>query len=178
VTGTERMHPAFRLVVFRHGPSEEPDPSRWPDDDRRPLSEDGRTEVRRAAKGLVAVAGPFAHIASSPADRALATAEALRDAAHPSPRLEIWPELAPGRPAEPVLGRVARLARPGEVIAVVGHAPTLPELVGFAVVGDAVGVTHIARGGAACLEFASDVRPGGGVLAWLLTRRQLGGLRE
>lgn len=164
-----------RLVLFRHGPAEELDPVRWPDDAQRPLSRSGREEVRRAAHGLARLTGPVGRIASSPAERARATAELLAEALTPPPRPEAWPELAPGSAAEPILARVRPAPLP---TVVVGHAPTLSELVGYAVIGDAVPVVHIARGGAACVDFPREIRPGAGVLAWLLTRRQLSGMRD
>lgn len=167
-----------RLIVLRHGPAEEEDPLRWPNDDLRPLSEDGKAELRHAARGLLELSGPIARIASSPAERARATAEILRDAAEKPPRLETWNELAPGSAAEPVLQRVAHLARSSGPYVVVGHAPTLWGLVGYALIGEAVPIARIARGGAACIDFAAEVRPGGGVLAWLLTRKQLSAIHR
>ncbi len=163
----------FRLIVLRHGPAEEADPARWPDDDRRPLSPGGKAELKRAMRGLAELLGGIDRIASSPADRASATAEVLRESLSSPAKLEEWPELAPGSPAEPILERVSRAARPDHDLVVVGHAPTLPELVGYALLGDAVLFVRLARGGAACVEFSSEVRPGAGVLAWLLTRKQL-----
>ncbi len=168
----------FRLVVFRHGPAEEVDPLKWPDDDQRPLSADGKTEVTRAARGLAELLGAVDRIATSPAVRASATAELLREALEPPAKTETWAELAPGSPPEPILSRAGHLARVGRDLVVVGHAPTLPGLVGYAILGDPVPFVRLARGGAACLEFAAGVRPGAGILAWLLTRKQLSAVRR
>lgn len=168
----------FRLVVFRHGPAEEADPLHWPDDDRRPLSADGKTETKRAAHGLAGLLGTVDRIATSPAERASATAELLREVLEPPVKAETWPELAPGSPPEPILARAGRAARPGRDLVVVGHAPTLPALVGYALLGDPVPFVRLARGGAACVEFSAGVRPGAGILAWLLTRRQLSAVRR
>lgn len=55
----------------------------------------------------------------------------------------------------------------------VGHNPTLSELVGLALVGEEIVLAQITRGGAACLEFPEALRPTGGRLLWLVTRRQL-----
>ncbi len=169
---------AVRLIVVRHGPAEEIDPLRWPDDDRRPLTAEGRAELKRALRGLAGLLEPIDLVASSPADRATATAELLREAVSPTPRIDTWPELAPGNSAQPILGRLSRVARPGTELVVVGHAPTLSELVGLALSGDEVPFVRLARGGAACLEFDSDVRPAAGTLSWLLTRKQLSDVRR
>ena len=176
--GRSKADPTFRLILFRHGPAEEADPRRWPDDARRPLSSEGRSEVRHAARGLARLLVAVDRIATSPAARAAATAEALAEELRPAPPLERWEELAPGSEPEPVLARVAALRpRTGSVV-VVGHAPTLAELLGYAVVGDSVPLAHLARGGAACVSFSAEVRPGGGTLLWLLTRKQLVAVRE
>ena len=58
---------------------------------------------------------------------------------------------------------------------IVGHEPTLAEFVGLALTGEGVSVIRLTKGGAACLEFPSAVRPGSGRLLWLLTRKQLAG---
>lgn len=169
---------AVRLLLLRHGPAEEEDPVRWPDDTRRPLAADGRAELSHALRGLSGLLGAIDRLASSPASRAWETAELLREAAGGLPRVEPWPELLPGSPAEPILHRLSAAGRPGETLVVVGHAPTLNELLGLAVFGDDVAVAHLARGGAACLEFASAIRPGAGTLLWLLTRKQLSVVRR
>lgn len=162
-----------RVVVVRHGPAEERDPVRWPNDARRPLSDKGRSQTRRAARGLARVSDPVARVVSSAAERAVATAEMVRSALEDPPKLETWPELAPGNLPNPIFDRLRRSARPGEELVLVGHEPTLAEFIGLALVGDDVSVVHLTKGGAACLEFPSELKPGAGRLVWLLTRKQL-----
>ncbi len=162
-----------RVVVFRHGPAEDRDPIRWPNDARRPLTNKGKSQTRRAAKGLVRVADPVDKLASSAAERAVATAHMVQSALDDPPELETWPELAPGNLANPIFDRLKRVARAGQEVVLVGHDPTLAEFVGLALTGDGVPVVRLTKGGAACLEFPVGVRPGGGRLVWLLTRKQL-----
>ncbi len=166
-----------RVVVLRHGPAEEADPLRWPDDDLRPLTPEGREETRRAVEGLAHLAPPAGRLATSGAERALATARLLQKALSHPPKLETWPELAPGSLPEPIFDRLGRTVRSEEAVYLVGHEPTLAEFVGLALVGDGLSVVHLTRGGAACLEFPLGVRPGGGRLAWLFTRNQLAARR-
>jgi len=162
-----------RIVLVRHGPAEERDPVRWPNDDRRPLTSKGRSQTRRAAKGLARVTPPVHRMASSAAERAVDTAEMVRHALDDAPKLETWPELAPGNLPQVILNRLRRSVRPGQDLLLVGHEPTLAEFVGLALVGDGVPVVHLTKGGAACLEFPHGVKPGAGRLVWLLTRKQL-----
>ncbi len=162
-----------RVVVLRHGPAEDADPIRWPDDDRRPLTPEGRAATRKAVEALARLAPPPRRLASSGAERALATARLLCKALPDPPELETWPELAPGSLPEPIFERLERTLGSGDTAYLVGHEPTLAEFVGMALVGDGLSVVHLTRGGAACLEFPRGVRPGGGRLAWLFTRKQL-----
>ncbi|MCI4348814.1 MAG: histidine phosphatase family protein [Thermoplasmata archaeon] len=163
----------MELYVFRHGPAEEADPSRWPDDMGRPLSEEGVRESRRAAKGLAGLVGEVPQIASSPMVRARATAELLAEQWNAEPKVAIWPELASGELAAPILERIDRSARENGPLVLVGHEPTLTEFVGLAVTGEAVPICRLARAGAAALEFPRTVQPGAARIAWVLTRRQL-----
>jgi phosphohistidine phosphatase len=162
-----------RLVVVRHGPAEVRDPARWPDDGLRPLSSKGTEQTRRVAKGLAGLLGPVSCLASSPAVRALRTAEILARALDPPRRVTVWPELDTGNLAAPILQRLRHEAKPGKEIVIVGHEPTLAEVAGLALTGEGVSILHLSKGGAACLEFPRTVRPGSARLLWLLTRKQL-----
>jgi len=162
-----------RVVVIRHGPAEDRDPVRWPDDSLRPLTPKGKQQTRRAARGLARMIASVDRIASSAADRAVSTAKIVRGVLPDPPQLETWPELGPGNLPNMLFDRLNRTARRAHEVAIVGHEPTLDEFVGMAIVGDGVSVVHLTKGGAACLEFPGEVRPGAGRLMWLLTRKQL-----
>lgn len=160
--------------MVRHGPAEARDPRRWPDDEHRPLSGPGVAETEGAARGLARFApGPY-RFASSPAERAWATARIFHEALGASGPVARWPELRPDSPAGPVLARVADEARRDDRLVVVSHEPILSELVGLALSGEAISLIHIARAGAASLAFEGRVGPGAGRLDWLMPRRALG----
>jgi phosphohistidine phosphatase SixA len=162
-----------RVVIVRHGPAEPRDPARWPNDDRRPLTSKGRSQTRRAARGLAQIVSPADRLVTSAAERATTTAELVAGAFPTPPKVETWPELAPGNLPDPIFARLRRSAHPGEEVVLVGHEPTLAEFVGMALVGDGISVVRLTRGGAACLDFPSGVTPGAGRLVWLFTRKQL-----
>ncbi|MGB6441853.1 MAG: hypothetical protein WBF81_00955, partial [Thermoplasmata archaeon] len=105
--------------------------------------------------------------------RARRTAEILGRTLRPPRRPTIWPELSTGRLAAPLLQRLRREAGTRGTIVIVGHEPTLAEVVGVALTGEGVSVLRLTKGGAACLEFPRAVRPGSARLLWLLTRKQL-----
>jgi len=159
--------------VVRHGPAEPRDPARWPNDDRRPLTTKGRSQTRRAARGLAGIVSPADRLVTSSADRAVKTAKIVAAELASAPKLETWAELAPGNLPDPIFDRLRRSVHPGEEVLLIGHEPTLAEFVGMALVGDGVSVVRLTRGGAACLDFPSGVKPGAGRLVWLFTRKQL-----
>lgn len=167
------MSHGVRLVAVRHGPATQRDPVRWPDDARRPLTPEGAVQTRNAAKGLARYVGRVDRLATSGAVRCRATTNLLRAALSDPPAVEVWRELASGQLALPVLHRLARTARSGQQVLIVGHEPTLTELLGTALIGEGIPFVRMGKGAAVCLEFPRGVRPGAGVLRWLATRRQL-----
>lgn len=162
----------MELYVARHGPAAERNPRRWPEDDDRPLTREGVRVTRKAAKGFLSVAPNVDRILSSPAARALATARIFHDAMEDPPEVETEGLLGPGSPAAPVLLHLRRISRAKSRILVVGHEPTLGELIGLALVGEGVSLVRLTKAGSAMVEFPKAVVPGGGRLEWLLTRKQ------
>jgi phosphohistidine phosphatase len=160
------------VVVVRHGPAADRDPSRWPDDQRRPLTSDGARATRRAAKGLASLRPTVDKVITSPAARAHATAEIFRKALKVEAELEIWDELAPDGPPGPILERLQRLSRRRGIL-LVGHEPTLGELLGLSVTGESVPITRFSKAGAAQITFPREPRPGAAEIGWVLTRKQL-----
>jgi len=167
----------LRVVVMRHGPAEARDPSRWPDDARRPLRAKGVTQTRRAARGLLRHLDRVDRLATSRAVRARRTAEIVRAELGRAPPLETWDELASGERAGPILARLAGAARPRETVVLVGHEPTLAEFVGLALVGEGISIVRLTKAGAVLLEFPAAVKPGAARLVWALTRKQLAAAR-
>jgi phosphohistidine phosphatase len=163
----------MRVVIVRHGPSESRDPRRWPQDDHRPLSREGRRQSRDASDGVAVLEPELRLVLTSPAARARATAEILRERLHLTPKLVLWSELAPGASAASVLERLAKDVPARATVAVVGHEPELGEFVGLALTGDAVSVTRLGRAGVAVVAFPKAVRPAAGVLEWRLDRKAL-----
>jgi len=169
-----RSREPVRLVLLRHAPAQHRDPSRWPDDADRPLRPSGRKEFARSAQGLARLLDGRGVAVTSPLKRAHETNELL--GRHWKPALEpwVWPELRPEIPARDVLGRVARsLARSRGSMVLIGHEPQFSRLVGLATTGEAASVVRFSKGGAIAIDFDAALVPGGGKIAWALTRSQL-----
>lgn len=158
--------------MVRHGPAADRDPSRWPNDQLRPLTADGIRTTRRAAKGLASLRPPVDKIVTSPATRAYRTAEILREAFEVEFELERWTELEPDTAPGPILERLQRLSRRRGIV-LVGHEPTLSELLGLSVTGESVPISRFSKAGAAKISFSEEPRAGAAEIDWVLTRKQL-----
>jgi phosphohistidine phosphatase len=126
------MGKGLRLVIVRHGKAQ-PAGDVPRDADRRLVAR-GRAQARWLAERLAASAWRPGAIASSPYERALATAEVIADAA--GVEIELEPALEADRQASRALAAVEERASAGEVLAIVGHNPQLSRLLEV-LVGDA-----------------------------------------
>ena len=164
-----------RVLLIRHAPAFDRDRKRWPDDRQRPLTPEGIVKFRRAAAGLKRLTDPIERVLVSPLTRARETADVLAKVCGWPPAV-LAPELAPeGTPAQ-VLKLIR--AQTSAHLALVGHEPNLAELLSVSVAGVGVALScELKKGGAACLIFAAEARPGRGCLEWLLTPKALRAIR-
>jgi phosphohistidine phosphatase len=157
----------MELYLVRHAIAFDADPARWPDDRDRPLTRQGEKKFRKAARGLEQLVPRVDLLPSSPLARAWRTAELLQVKAG-------WPEpsrcdaLEPGRPP----GEVVDALQPhsnARSVALVGHEPSLHELLSYLLTGDPHTVrVSMKKGGVACLELQDGIRAGSAVVEWLL----------
>lgn len=165
----------MRLYLVRHAETFEPSAKRWPDDRLRPLTPEGMRAFRKVASGIARVAGPVDCVLTSPLLRARQTAEILTQAAGWPQALEAG-ELALDEAAERALAAVRE--REVERLAVVGHEPSLKDLLSLSLAGPTAHIDcKLEKGAAACLKFSSAVRAGAAKLEWLIrpeTLRDLG----
>jgi phosphohistidine phosphatase len=155
----------MRLILFRHGPAEERDAARWPDDRLRPLTERGIRRTRRAARGLVQLESDIARIFSSPALRALATARLLAEALpHPSDPV-LLDALAPDAPWRDTAS-LLHSEPPDRTVVLVGHEPALGMLAGALLCGEPRALA-LKKAGACAIEWIAPSLGGGRLLWWL-----------
>lgn len=138
-------------------------------DAERPLTDEGRQKTVKIARGLRALGLSAPRVLASPLLRAVQTAEIVAKVLAKKEDVEIVEALAPGGNL-PDLIRALRGSR--DVLAV-GHMPDLSYAAGGLLTGEARGVFDFRKGGVACFAFEGPVRPGRGVLEWLLTPRML-----
>jgi len=155
----------MRLLVIRHAIAEDRETfaATGRDDASRPLTEEGKRKMRRAARGLRHLVAGIETLVASPLTRAQETAEIVRDE-YGLERVETAPELEPDKPPGAVVEGLARYS--GELVAIVGHDPQLSRLVTYLVAGvDRSGV-ELKKGGACLLEFDGHPRAATGELLW------------
>jgi phosphohistidine phosphatase len=116
----------FALYLIRHGIAEERGDA-WPDDTKRPLSDEGIAGLKKEARGLVKLGVTFDVILTSPLTRTRQTAEIIASAFNSRPPIVVAESLAPGGSFQSVLADLAKQIR-RERIALVGHEPGIGEL--------------------------------------------------
>ncbi len=116
----------FELYLIRHAVAEERGPE-WPDDAKRPLTEDGIARMKKAAKGLKRLDVRFDVVMSSPLTRARQTAEVVAGVFDEKPPLVLTSALSPGARYSDLLADLQKQVRRTR-IGLVGHEPDLGRL--------------------------------------------------
>jgi phosphohistidine phosphatase len=164
------------VLVIRHGPAG--DPEAWEaegrDDRLRPLSPDGKKDMRQAAFGLATLQPHLDIVATSPLVRAVQTAEII--ASEYGCEIVKVDQLTPDADPAKTLEWIGTQQADG-TLALVGHEPHLSALVSYMLAGKRAAFVELKKGGACLLEVAS-FSPGSSTLKWLLSRRELVRLGE
>jgi len=168
------MAAGHELYLIRHAVAEERGDA-WPDDAKRPLTEEGMKRFHKAARSLARLELDIDVVLTSPLVRTRQTAEIFAGAFSPHPALVNVDALAPdGSPA----GFIAELEKYSKKkgIAIVGHEPGIGELA-----GRLAGMRHAMefKKGAICRIDVETLPPrGAGTIRWFLTPRVLRSLRR
>lgn len=163
----------MKLAVIRHAIAEDPDAfaQTGQEDGLRPLTQQGRKKMRRAAAGLKTIMPTLDVIGSSPLVRAVETAEIVAQC-YGGLRVVQEPALAPGGAAEECLAWLQQ-HKGTDTVALVGHEPDLSLLIGWLLAGRRLSFVEVKKGSVCLLEFARRIEPGGAVLQWFLKPSQL-----
>ena len=161
------------LYIIRHAWAADRDDPQWPDDDLRPLTDEGKRRFAKLASMLIARDMAPEIIAASPLTRCVETAEILAVAAPSEPVVVQLDELRPGSDLEGLMRWSVRQARKYQQIAWVGHAPDVNRLAA-ALIGVSESSIHFTKGGIAAIRFDGPPDIGAGELRWLVTAKVLG----
>lgn len=159
----------FELYLIRHGVAAERGEN-FPDDTKRPLTNEGVQKLRKEAKALVALDISFDVILTSPLVRTRQTAEVVAAAFRTAPAIVNMPSLAPGSSHNAIIEELSKHHRRHR-IAMVGHEPGIGELA-----GRLIGLRRPLefKKGAVCRIDVAALPPAGpGQLRWFLTPRIL-----
>ena len=167
------MDPKLTVYLVRHAIAAERGED-WPDDAKRPLTPDGKTRFKEAARGLAQMEVVVDAVLTSPLVRARQTAEILAAALPGDPPIVEMPALAPGAAVKTVVDELGKQGRRRR-LALVGHEPEIGELAGR-LIGAANPIPF--KKGAVCrIDFNGPPSDGPGMLAWFAppkTLRRLG----
>ena len=162
----------MRLLVVRHAAAEDKDEfaRTGRSDDLRPLTAEGRRDMREAARGLRDVVPKLDVLATSPLVRAVETAEILGAAYD---RKHVIVEALRPESRYDDLARWAREHAKQDVVAIVGHEPHLSGLVSWLLVGANRSFLDLKKGAACMLEIEDAPSAGSAVLLWSMAPKQL-----
>ena len=164
----------YQLYLIRHGLAEARGDA-WPDDTKRPLTDEGMSRMRKAARGLVRLGVSIDVVLSSPLVRARQTAELVVSGLSSRPTLVSIDSLAPEGTYAAITADLEKHARKNR-IALVGHEPAIGELA-----ARLLGSRHPIefKKGAVCRIDVDDLPPvGPGKLRWMLTPKILRALKK
>ena len=164
----------YELYLIRHGVAEEQGDA-WPDDTKRPLTEEGMNRLRKGARGLAALGVSFDVVLTSPLVRTKQTADIVAGAFDPRPSIVTVDALAPGGSAQAVIADLEKQSR-RKCIALVGHEPGIGELA-----ARLAGSRHpfeFKKGAVCRIDVEALPAAGPGTLRWFLTPRILRAIKK
>jgi phosphohistidine phosphatase len=162
------------LYLIRHGLAEQRGEA-WPDDAKRPLTQEGMSRLRKSARALALIGVEFDVIVTSPLVRTRQTAEIIAGGLDPHPHITTADSLIPGGSTTAVLADLEKHAK-RERIAIVGHEPGIGELA-----ARLIGTRHPIsfKKGAVCRIDLEGLPPAGpGDLRWFLTPKIMRTMRK
>jgi len=160
------------LYLIRHAWAGQHGDPKWPDDNLRPLTKEGKKRFKAMVDRLMEANFAPALIATSPLVRARQTADIVMKSLADEPEMIELEELAPGSQLDRLIAWTNQHAR-GRDVAWVGHAPDINIWAG-GLLGAAPGSIAFSKGAVAAIEFEDRIERGTGELCWLATARLLG----
>lgn len=162
------------IFLMRHGIAAERDPARYPDDDLRPLTPQGKRRTTAVARGMAGMGLGITRILTSPLVRAEQTARIVCGALGlSSDSLLASAALHPDQAAAAIVPELASAASdPGVLL--VGHEPHLSFLTSWLLTGAENGLRlTFKKAGLACVECARVPSGGSAVLQFFMKPGQV-----
>jgi phosphohistidine phosphatase len=163
----------MKLFFLRHGAAEDQSIHDYPDDSVRPLTSDGKKEMRIIGKGMLRLGLEFGRILSSPYLRAKQTAEIVAQELRGSARAEFSQNLIPGASPENLLKEIRSWSKDFKNILLVSHEPFLSHCLSFLLSGNPEPFLVMKKGGLCKIKVENRDKSPQALLKWLLTPSQL-----
>ena len=162
------------IYILRHAIAVQRGTLAFPNDDR-PLTDDGKDKMRKAARGMTTVVDKVDVILTSPLVRAADTAKIAGEALSAEHAIEVCRELLPGASAKKLLLYLAKYKNLDSIM-IVGHEPDLGYLAS-ALLGSEQSIIEFKKGALCCIEVGSLPPRSPGTLVWHLQPKQLRDLK-
>ena len=163
----------MNIFLLRHGIAVEPGAPGFVQDAQRPLTPKGERKLKKIARAMERLELKFDLVLSSPYIRARQTAEMVVRGLKIKRALEFSDTLIPSGNLKKLIEELPHLEPTPENLLLVGHEPSLSELISLLVSG-APGLSVLMKKGGLCKLCISDLRHGRcATLEWLLTPKQM-----
>ncbi len=163
-----------KLYLIRHAVAEERGIA-WPDDSKRPLTDDGIERMRKAARGLVRLGVALDVVMTSPFVRTRQTAEIVASAFEDRPSIVSVESLTPNGSFQAFLEDLDKQSKRG-CVAIVGHEPDLGEMA--ARLGGLRQALEFKKGAMCRIDVKTIPPASAGVIRWFMTTTILGAIRK
>jgi phosphohistidine phosphatase len=160
------------ILLIRHAEAGERDPTKFPNDDLRPVTPSGRRKMTRVVRAMHAMGIEFEYLVSSPLVRAMETAEIVAEVFDMNEPPQVDEALGKDCSAESVLKLLGRYP-PGASVALVGHEPAFSKVAAALTGVSADAHIELKKGGTAGIGFEGAAALGKGRLMYLLKPGQL-----
>jgi phosphohistidine phosphatase len=162
----------MNLYLLRHGLAVEPAAGQHAKDSERPLTPKGERKLWKIAQAMQELELSFDLILSSPYVRARQTAEIVAEALELRKKLETSETLTPAGSAAKLVDLINSRSKAEEVL-LVGHEPSMSELISLLVTGTRNAPITMKKGGLCKLSTERLEAGRCATLEWLLTPKQM-----
>ena len=163
----------MRIYFLRHGIAAEKSVRAYLDDSERPLTREGKQEMRVIGKAMRRLSIGFDRIMSSPYLRSKQTADIVASEQEVSLKVIFSKNLVPGASSLDFLEEVRVMKEEFSSILVVGHEPFLSQCASLLLAPNSPPFLSIKKGGLCKVKIEHWDKTPHALLRWLLTPKQL-----